>query len=100
MFNHCIETFGKDKTAFVLAIGTVVDKGTIDLIGKALKYDLNLVKDIKKQYEENPEKTRNKYKDIFKYFDGILNTCISQSRHPAGIVISPITLDDKLWYIS
>lgn len=95
VFNHCIETFGKDKTAFVLAIGTVVDKGTIDLIGKALKYDLNEVKEIKKKYEENPEKTRSKYKDIFKYFDGIVNTCISQSRHPAGIVISPITLDDN-----
>lgn len=95
VFEHCIETFGKDKTAFVLALGTVVDKGTIDEIGRALKYPIDEVKAIKKEYVENPEKAQKKYPEIFKYFDGIINTCVSQSRHPAGIVISPITLDDN-----
>ena len=95
VFENCIETFGKDKTAFVLALGTVVDKGTIDEIGRALKYPLDEVKEIKKEYVENPEKAQKKHPEIFKYFDGIINTCVSQSRHPAGIVISPITLDDN-----
>lgn len=32
---------------------------------------------------------------LFYYFDGLLDTKISQSVHPAGMVISPITLDDN-----
>ena len=42
---------------------------------------------------DNHQKTRDKYSDIFYYFDGLLNTAISQSMHPAGIVISPIPID-------
>ena len=50
---------------------------------------------IKEAYDENPEKAKEKYKEVFYYFDGLLNTAISQSIHPAGIVVSPITLPDN-----
>ena len=36
-----------------------------------------------------------KYPEIFYYFDGLMSTKISQSVHPAGMVISPITLVDN-----
>ena len=36
VYEHIIEKFGADKTAYVLAIGTISDKGTIDEIGRAL----------------------------------------------------------------
>lgn len=36
-----------------------------------------------------------KYPEIFYYFDGLMSTKISQSVHPAGMVISPITLIDN-----
>ena len=36
-----------------------------------------------------------KYPELFYYFDGLYATKISQSVHPAGIVISPITLPDN-----
>lgn len=36
-----------------------------------------------------------KYPELFYYFDGLINTKISQSVHPAGMVISPITLKDN-----
>lgn len=36
-----------------------------------------------------------KYPDLFYFFDGLITTKISQSVHPAGMVISPITLVDN-----
>ena len=106
VYKYIIDRFGIDKTAYILAIGTVSDKGTIDDIGRGLDkkykeqgfespYSLSQVKQIKKEYEENPEETKLKYKELFYYFDGIVNSVVSQSIHPAGIVASPVTLTDN-----
>ena len=38
------------------------------------------------------KKAREKYPEVFKYYDGLIGTKISHSVHPAGIVISPIDL--------
>lgn len=102
VYNHMIEKFGEKYTAYILAIGTVSDKGCIDEIGRALyrktnddKYSIENVKQIKKEYEVNPDKAREDYSDLFYYFDGLLNTNISQSMHPCGMVVSPITLEDN-----
>ena len=112
VYNYIINRFGQDKTSYILAVTTVGDKGTIDEIGRALHYEwlktqnknvdedsspynVGKMMSIKKEYEDNPDKTREKYPEIFYYFDGILGTTISQSMHPAGIVASPITLTDN-----
>lgn len=152
VYEHIIDSFGLDYTAYILAIGTVSDKGTIDEIGRALSdkwtqnnieyqaeykricdtieelsknsdansmyglweteefgykrlreieqsaanpYSLDNIAHIKKEYEEDPDGTKKKYPDIFYYFEGLLNTAISQSMHPAGIIVSPITLPDN-----
>lgn len=139
VYEHIIEKFGADKTAYVLAIGTISDKGTIDEIGRALNMPLGDVKQVKAQYSlftdgitdcndkikkiesidgyENNEKClkdleelRNKleynekslkdlkekqYPKLFYYFDGLVGTAISQSMHPAGIIVSPVTLPDN-----
>lgn len=95
VYEHIIEEFGADKTGYVLAIGTISDKGTIDEIGRALKIPLGEVKTIKNLYETNPREARGKYPNLFYYFDGLVNTAISQSMHPAGIIVSPITLPDN-----
>ena len=50
VYEHIIEKFGADKTAYVLAIGTISDKGTIDEIGRALNMPLGDVKQVKAQY--------------------------------------------------
>jgi DNA polymerase-3 subunit alpha len=50
---------------------------------------------VKDEYTTNPKEARKKYPDLFYYFDGLLNTAISQSMHPAGIIASPITLPDN-----
>lgn len=139
VYDHIIEKFGEDKTAYILAIGTISDKGTIDEIGRALNIPLDEVKEIKEQYslhtdtiQSNKDKIKKiestrdydknqkllaeleecedkiahaekslkqlkevKYKDLFYYFDGLVGTAISQSMHPAGIIVSPLTLPDN-----
>ena len=95
VYDYIINRFGQDKTAYILAIGTISDKGTIDEIGRALEIPLNEVAQIKKEYEINPEETKAKYPNVFYYFDGLINTAISQSMHPAGIIASPVTLPDN-----
>ena len=41
------------------------------------------------------KKVAKKYPELFYYFEGLLDTKVSQSVHPAGMVISPITLADN-----
>lgn len=124
VYSHIINRFSKEKTAYILAMGTTSDKGTIDDIGRALSYkwinnkyndlsdktiklynnnpenpySLDMVANIKEQYETNPEKTKESYPELFYYFDGLLGTIKSQSMHPAGIVVSPITLSNNYGY--
>lgn len=135
VYEHIIEKFGIDKTAYILAIGTISDKGTIDEIGRALNIPLDEVKEIKElyseytdtinackdkikkldsqgeceeteEYKECAKKIKKsekllhelksvKYKELFYYFDGLVGTAISQSMHPAGIIVSPVTLPDN-----
>ena len=139
VYEHIIEKFGADKTAYVLAIGTISDKGTIDEIGRALNMPLGDVKQVKAQYSlftdgiadcndkikkiesvegyegnekciKDLEELRSKleynekslkdlkekqYPKLFYYFDGLVGTAISQSMHPAGIIVSPVTLPDN-----
>lgn len=74
------------------------DNGRMDKI--KYKFDLknpyhpNKLLAIKKEYREDPEATKEKYAALFHYYDGIAGTRISQSVHPAGMVISCETLDD------
>lgn len=102
IFEYITGRFGKDRTARVAAYGTLKDKSVIDEICRAFasmgdkdKYSIENTKKIKKVFEENPEAAKQKYPQVFYYYDGLAGTKISQSVHPAGMVISPISLDDN-----
>lgn len=111
IFRYITGRFGREKTARVASFGTLQDKGVIDEVGRALAmrwdkkhgasqtqenpYSLKNIAKIKSEYAADPEKTKAKYKDIFYYFDGMIGAKVSQSVHPAGMVISPITLNDN-----
>jgi len=95
VYNYIIDRFGSDYTSYILAIGTLAEKGTIDAIGRGLAYPLSTVSQIKEEYEKDPEATKIKYPDLFYYFDGMVNTSVSQSMHPAGMIASPVTLPDN-----
>lgn len=116
VYDHIIEEYGLDKTAYVLAIGTIAEKGAIDDIARALgyiwadnhninrkdaasdknnPYSLAMASKIKEEYEADPEETKKKYPELFYYFDGLVGTAVSQSMHPAGIIVSPLSLPDN-----
>ena len=104
IFEYIVGRFGIAKTARVPSYGTMADKAVIDGICNALNqmwegenspYTLAAAKQIKQEYETNPEKAREKYPKVFYYYDGLAGTKISQSVHPAGMVISPMTLCDN-----
>lgn len=120
IFNHITERFGTDKTARVASFGTMKARGVIDDVGRALamKWDndngvttvgykdirqskeenpwsLSNIARIKNEFDSSPDKTKIKYPELFYYFDGLIDTKISQSVHPAGMIISPITLFDN-----
>ena len=109
IFKHITGRFGKEKTARVASFGTIQDKGVADEVGRHLSlqwakahpneknnpWSIEAIKKIKKEFAADPEKTKAKYPEIFYYYDGLLDTKISQSVHPAGMVIAPITLADN-----
>ncbi|MBR3741712.1 MAG: DNA polymerase III subunit alpha [Clostridia bacterium] len=109
IFQHIISRFGAEKCARVASYGTIQDKKVVDEVGRVLAkrwkeahqeggqnpYSIERLKAVKAEYEAEPEKTKKKYPEIFYYFDGLIDTKVSQSVHPAGMVISPIVLSEN-----
>lgn len=110
IFKYITDRFGEDKTARVASFGTMQAKGVIDDVGRHLSqkwskthtdssgenpWSLPNISKIKSEFDSDEEKTKKKYPELFYYFDGLYDTKISQSVHPAGMVISPITLIDN-----
>lgn len=113
IFKYITNRFGADKTARVASFGTIQAKGVIDDVGRALSmkwnrehgmdiedrdggyttvevpkkdnpYSLPNIARIKSEFDSDEEKTKKKYPELFYYFDGLYDTKISQSVHPAG----------------
>lgn len=108
IFKYITERFGQDKVARVASYGTVQSKGAIDEIGRHLAkkwseahdsgenpWSIPKINKIKDEFASDEDATRKKYSDLFYYYDGLLGTRVSQSVHPAGMVISPISLNDN-----
>ncbi len=102
VYDYIINRFGTQKTGYVLALGTLAEKSIIDTLGKAFRvkfkddtiYTLEKMAEIKREFEADEEGTREKYADLFYYYDGLKDCVISQSQHPAGIIASPINVID------
>lgn len=111
IFRHIEERFGAEHTARVGSYGTIADAGVIDDVGGALRilwekdhpqeeksqcpWALKKIDKIKEEYNSDKDAARNKYPQLFYYFDGLLGTRVSQSVHPAGMVISPLNLCEE-----
>lgn len=108
IFKYIKRRFGNDKTARVASFGTMKSKRVIEDVGRHLAIEwskknsigknpwgLDNIAKIKSEFDSNPEKTKEKYPEIFYYYDGLIDTIDSQSIHPAGMVISPISLFDN-----
>lgn len=125
IFNYIRNKFGDACCARVASYGTIADLSFVDDCGGGLaimwerehnpshfrdngrfdrtKYDFDKanpyhplkLKKVKEEYKSDPDRAKDKHPDIFKYFSGMIGTRISQSVHPAGIVIASQTLPDN-----
>ena len=110
IFEYITNRFGAEQTARVGSYGTLADLSIIDLVGRVLAYNwkqthdpevesnpwsLENVARIKEDYEANPSATAEKYPEIFYYYEGLQGVKISQSVHPAGMVICPVNMDEE-----
>lgn len=110
IFQYIISRFGSSHTARVASFGTIAELGAIDDAGGALRvlweskhkdsadenpWALSKIDKIKQLYSSDPQAAKDRYPELFYYFDGLLSTKVSQSVHPAGMVISPVNLDEE-----
>ena len=124
IFEFILNKFGQEHCARVGSYGTIADLAFIDDCGgglalewekehfpekfrengrmnktkyqfdKANPYHPLKLKKIKEEFKSDPEEAKNKHPDLFQYFDAMVGTRVSQSVHPAGMVISPLVLAD------
>ncbi len=53
VYQYIIDRFGNKNVSYILTLGTIKDRGSIDVLAKGLDYkDLNSVKDIKNSFDE------------------------------------------------
>lgn len=53
VYQYIIDRFGNKNVSYILALGTIQDRGSIDVLAKGLNYhDLSLVKQIKNSFDE------------------------------------------------
>ena len=110
IFQYIISRFGVEHTARVASFGTMANLSVIDDVGGALRniwdekhaedasenpWSLRKIDKIKEEFQANEQATKDKYPELFYYYDGMLGVKVSQSVHPAGMVISPINLDEE-----
>lgn len=78
------------------SIARIKNEFDTDISKLMTKYNVD-EKDLLKKHLDDiiSSPTAKKYPEIFYYFEGLIGTKISQSVHPAGMVISPITLVDN-----
>lgn len=80
----------------IVTFNTIALKGAIRDVGRALEMPLDEVGQICNTVEQDEDKCRAKYPEIFKYVD-IVNGCVvSVGNHPCGLVVSPHSIDDRM----
>lgn len=66
VYEYIHHRFGYDKTAYILTVNTISDRGTIDEAGRALNLDLKLVEKIKDEFCA----IQKRYTDAYNEFAG------------------------------
>lgn len=80
----------------IVTFNTIALKGAIRDVGRALEMPLDEVGQICNAVEQDEDKCRVKYPELFKYVD-IVNGCVvSVGNHPCGLVVSPHSIDDRM----
>lgn len=91
----------KYHTSEIITFNTIADKGAIRDVGRALEISLEEINQICKDFDnEDIEKYKNKYSELFRLVDIIKGTIVSIGSHPAATICSPISLDDNIGLIT
>ena len=80
----------------IITFNTIALKGAIRDVGRALEIPLQTVDAITKNIDINESEYRQKYPKLFKYVDLLQGINVSIGIHPAGILVSPYTLEDNV----
>ena len=84
----------------IVTFNTVKLKGAIRDIGRALGMELYVINEICKTIEDDEQRWRNSYPELFEYVDIVNGTVVSLGIHPCGTIVSPIPLDENIGLIS
>lgn len=95
--------FNKDGLSCcnIITFNTIKLRGAIKDVGRALGYSPSETQEICNAVEEDDDenefisdKIKEKYPDIFKYVDIVKGTITALGRHAAGLVVSPIDVEE------
>lgn len=87
-------------TADIITFNTIADKGAIKDIARALDISKAEADEITKRFDTEESSLREEYPELFYYVDIVKGTIVSIGSHPAGVVISPVSLDDNMGLIT
>lgn len=91
-----IQHHDKIFMAEIITFNTIALKGSIRDVGRALGMELYIINEICNTIEEDEERWRNTYPELFEYVDIVNGTIISAGQHPCGVITSPIPLDETV----
>ena len=86
----------------IITFNTVALKGAIRDCGRALNIPLETINQITKDIddESNEIMYRQLYPELFEYVDIVNGTIVSIGTHPAGVIVSPIPLDENIGLVT
>lgn len=89
VYQYIIDRFGNKNVSYILTLGTIQDRGSIDVLAKGLDYtDLDQVKKIKNTFDES-----------FNKYAKTINECFGDLTEIEGTTSSSPTFDDHDIYI-
>lgn len=90
------------NAAEIITFNTIAGKGAIRDVCRALYKDdqnvnhVNLANEITGAFDENEEKARTRYPEIFRYVDLVNGTIVSIGSHPSGVLISDLPIEETV----
>ena len=80
----------------IITFNTIALKGAIKDVCRALGYPLETADEISKNVEQEEEKYRYLYPDIFEYVDILNGTVVSIGSHPSGVLVTDVDLSRQI----
>lgn len=86
----------KIECSEIITFNTIALKGAIKDVCRALEYPLEIADEISKNAEQDEEKYRKLYPDVFEYVDILNGTVVSVGSHPSGVLVTDVDLSKQV----